>query len=168
MLRIGALLAGLTVLTVSHPALAQTMTATEARSFVVGKLFTFNCFEGTKGAGRIHADGSVAGTIQFRGAGPVRWAQLPASTINVKGESGLRHREGAAVPALLQSAEDEPQELPRLGLGSRLRVLRIQPPRSGGNRHRERAGQSAGRAAGFAAALAALHALDQRHALRSF
>ena len=87
MLRIGALLAGLTVLTVSHPALAQTMTATEARSFVVGKLFTFNCFEGTKGAGRIHADGSVAGTIQFRGNGPVRWAQLPPNTVNVKGEN---------------------------------------------------------------------------------
>jgi hypothetical protein len=87
MLRIGALLAGITVLTASSPALAQTMTATEARSFVVGKLFTFNCFEGTKGAGRIHADGSVAGTIQFRGQGPVRWAQLPANTINVKGEA---------------------------------------------------------------------------------
>jgi hypothetical protein len=87
MLRFGALLAGLTILTVSHPALAQTMTASEARSFVVGKLFTFNCFEGTKGAGRIYADGSVAGTIQFRGTGPVRWAQLPAGTINVKGEA---------------------------------------------------------------------------------
>ena len=119
------------------------MTATEARSFVVGKLFTFNCFEGTKGAGRIHADGSVAGTIQFRGSGPVRWAQLPAEHDQRQGRSGLRHREGAAVPALLQSAEDEPQELPRLGLRSRLRVLRIHPPRSGGNRNRQRAGQSA-------------------------
>lgn len=87
MLRIGALLAGITVLAFSHPALAQTMTAGEARSFVVGKLFTFNCFEGTKGSGRIHADGSVAGTIQFRGQGPVRWAQLPPNTINVKGEN---------------------------------------------------------------------------------
>jgi len=87
MLRIGALLAGLTVLMVSHPALAQTMSASDARTFVVGKLFTFNCFEGTKGAGRIYSDGSVAGTIQFRGAGPVRWAQLPAGTINVKGEA---------------------------------------------------------------------------------
>ena len=112
MLRIGALLAGLTVLTVSHPALAQTMTATEARSFVVGKLFTFNCFEGTKGAGRIHADGSVAGTIQFRGSGPVRWAQLPPNTVNVKGENVCATVKGDAVPALLQSAEDEPQELP--------------------------------------------------------
>jgi hypothetical protein len=87
MLRIGALLTGLTALMVSHPVLAQTLTASEARSFVVGKLFTFNCFEGTKGSGRIHADGSVAGTIQFRGAGPVRWAQLPAGTIQVRGET---------------------------------------------------------------------------------
>ena len=87
MLRIGVLLTGLTSVVASQPALAQTMTAGEARSFVVGKLFTFNCFEGTKGAGRIQADGSVAGTIQFRGAGPVRWAQLPPGTINVKGEA---------------------------------------------------------------------------------
>ena len=87
MLRIGALLAGITVLTVSHPALAQTMTATEARSFVVGKLFTFNCFEGTKGAGRIHADGSVAGTIQFRGRGRCAGRSSPPNTINVKGEN---------------------------------------------------------------------------------
>jgi hypothetical protein len=87
MLRIGALLTGLTAFAASQPAVAQTMNADEARSFVVGKLFTFTCFEGTKGAGRIQADGSVAGTIQFRGTGPVRWAQLPPGTVNVKGES---------------------------------------------------------------------------------
>ncbi|MBV6486789.1 MAG: hypothetical protein KJZ73_07275 [Pseudorhodoplanes sp.] len=84
MLRFGAFLAGL--LAVS-PALAQQMTAQEARRFVVGKTFVFSCFEGTRGAGRIHADGSVAGTIQFRGSGPVRWAQLPAGTVLVRGES---------------------------------------------------------------------------------
>ena len=56
MLRIGVLLGGLAVLTASHPALAQTMSASEARTFVVGKLFTFNCFEGTKGSGRIYSD----------------------------------------------------------------------------------------------------------------
>ena len=88
MLRIGTLLAGLTAVLASTPASAQSvMKAEEARSFVVGKLFAFNCFEGTKGVGRIHADGSVAGTIQFRGTGPVRWAQLPAGTVNVKGEA---------------------------------------------------------------------------------
>jgi hypothetical protein len=88
MLRIGTLLAGLTAVLASTSASAQTaMKAEEARAFVVGKLFAFNCFEGTKGVGRIHADGSVAGTIQFRGTGPVRWAQLPAGTVNVKGEA---------------------------------------------------------------------------------
>jgi hypothetical protein len=87
MLRTGILLAAVAAVFASTPSNAQTMNATEARSFVVGKLFSFNCFEGTKGAGRIHADGSVAGTIQFRGQGPVRWAQLPAGTINVKGEA---------------------------------------------------------------------------------
>ena len=84
MLRFGAFLAGF--LAVS-PALAQQMSAQEARRFVVGKTFVFSCFEGTRGAGRIHADGSVAGTIQFRGSGPVRWAQLPAGTVLVRGES---------------------------------------------------------------------------------
>ena len=87
MLRFGAFLIGLLTAFAAVPASAQQMTASEARRFVVGKMFSFNCFEGTKGVGRIHADGSVAGTIQFRGTGPVRWAQLPAGTIKVKGES---------------------------------------------------------------------------------
>ena len=38
----------------------------EARRFVVGKPFSFNCFDGTVGAGRISADGSVAGTVRFQ------------------------------------------------------------------------------------------------------
>jgi hypothetical protein len=83
MLRFSALLVGLLA---AGPVFAQQMDADEARRFVVGKTFTFNCFEGTKGAGRIHADGSVAGTIQFRGSGPVRWAQLPPGTLMVRGD----------------------------------------------------------------------------------
>jgi hypothetical protein len=83
MLRYGALVCGLLA---ACPAAAQEMKAAEARRFVVGKLFTYTCFEGTKGAGRINADGSVAGTIQFQGSGPVRYAVLPANTLRVKGE----------------------------------------------------------------------------------
>jgi hypothetical protein len=83
MLRFGALVVGLIA---AAPAFAQEMNATEARRFVVGKLFTYTCFEGTKGAGRINADGSVAGTIQFQGSGPVRYAVLPANTLRTKGE----------------------------------------------------------------------------------
>lgn len=66
---------------------AEPMNALEARRFVVGKLFSYTCFDGTRGAGRIHSDGSVAGTIQLRGAGPVRHVRLPPNTVRQKGES---------------------------------------------------------------------------------
>jgi len=67
-------------------AAAEPMNAEAARRFVVGKYFAYTCFDGTRGGGRINGDGSVAGTIQFRGAGPVRYAALPAGTLRVKGE----------------------------------------------------------------------------------
>ena len=69
------------------PAMAGEMTADEARRFVIGKTFSYNCFEGTRGQGRVHADGSVVDSIQFQGAGKVRYAALPANTLQVKGES---------------------------------------------------------------------------------
>ncbi|MDB5599134.1 MAG: hypothetical protein JWN71_1178 [Xanthobacteraceae bacterium] len=69
------------------PAQAEEMKPTEARSFVVGKLFAFNCFEGTQGSGRIYSDGSVAGTVQFQGKGPQRYVRLPSGTLKVKGEA---------------------------------------------------------------------------------
>ncbi len=70
----------------AFPAMAGQMSAEEARHFVMGKMFSYNCFDGTRGAGRIHADGSIVGTIQVRGDGPVRNAWLPAGTIRVKAE----------------------------------------------------------------------------------
>jgi hypothetical protein len=69
------------------PALAESMNADVARRFVTGKLFAFNCFDGSRGAGRIYVDGSIIGTIQLRGAGPVRSVWLPAGTLVVKGEA---------------------------------------------------------------------------------
>jgi hypothetical protein len=69
------------------PAVAGEMTAEEARRFVIGKTFSYNCFEGTRGQGRVQADGSVVGSIQFQGAGKVRYAVLPPNTLQVKGES---------------------------------------------------------------------------------
>src|SRR6266576_610866 len=59
----------------------------EAKRFVAGKLFAYTCFEGTKGLGRILADGSVHGTIQIRGSGPVRLMSLPAGTVRVQPDS---------------------------------------------------------------------------------
>jgi len=84
MVRSVALLIG--VLT-AVPALAGEMSADEARRFVIGKMFSYTCFEGTRGQGRVHPDGSVVGSIQFRGEGQMRYAALPAGTLRVKGES---------------------------------------------------------------------------------
>ena len=84
MVRSVALLIG--VLT-AVPALAGEMSADEARRFVIGKMFSYTCFEGTRGQGRVHPDGSVVGSIQFRGQGQMRYAALPAGTLRVKGES---------------------------------------------------------------------------------
>lgn len=69
------------------PAVAGEMSAEEARRFVIGKMFNYTCFEGTRGAGRVNADGSVTGSIQFQGSGDVRHAYLPANTLQVRGES---------------------------------------------------------------------------------
>jgi hypothetical protein len=82
-LRTGAFLLAMTV---AAPVVAEELRPEQARRFVTGKLFAFSCFEGSRGAGRIHADGSVAGSVQMRGAGPVRFASLPAGTLQVKGD----------------------------------------------------------------------------------
>jgi len=74
------------VLLCAVPAFAGEMTAEQAQRFVIGKYFTYNCFEGTRGGGRVHADGSVVGTIQIRGDGPVRHAHMPPGTLQVRGE----------------------------------------------------------------------------------
>lgn len=69
------------------PAMAGEMSAEEARHFVIGKMFDYTCFEGTRGVGRVYADGSVVGSIQFQGSGKVHYAMLPANTLRVKGQS---------------------------------------------------------------------------------
>ena len=103
MVRGVALLVGLLA---AVPAVAGEMSAEEARRFVIGKLFSYTCFEGTRGQGRVYADGSVVGSIQFRGEGPVRYAALPAGTLQVKRRSGLRLAARPADRALLQSRAD--------------------------------------------------------------
>ena len=74
-------------LLVAGVASAEQMNVDAARRFVVGKHFAYSCFDGTQGAGRINGDGSVAGTIQIRGAGPVHYAVLPPGTLQVKGQA---------------------------------------------------------------------------------
>lgn len=69
------------------PALAGQMNAEEARRFVSGKIFTFTCFDGTRGAGRILDDMGAAGSIQFSGAGPIRHVRLPGNTLQIRGQA---------------------------------------------------------------------------------
>jgi hypothetical protein len=69
------------------PAIAAELNPEEARHFIAGKHFSYTCFEGTNGAGRINADGSVIGTIQIRGSGPTRFVMMPPGTIRVQADS---------------------------------------------------------------------------------
>ena len=83
MVRVIAVMAGLAT---ALPAIAGEMTASEARHFVVGKLFRYTCFDGTRGMARVHDDGSVAGFIQVRGTGLTRYGTMPAGTLRADGE----------------------------------------------------------------------------------
>jgi hypothetical protein len=66
----------------------------QARAFVVGKLFSYTCFDGTAGMGRIFADGSVVGTIRPGGRGEMRFANLPPGTLRIDGSSMCAHLSG--------------------------------------------------------------------------
>ena len=82
MLRVVVVVAGLAS---AFPAMAGEMTASEARQFVVEKLFSYTCFDGTRGMALVHADGSVDGSIQDRGAGLTRYGRMPLGTLRVGG-----------------------------------------------------------------------------------
>src|SRR6202000_876640 len=69
------------------PALAGQMNAEEARRFVSGKVFTFTCFDGTRGAGRILEDMGAAGAVQLSGGAPIRHVGLPGNTLQIRGQA---------------------------------------------------------------------------------
>ena len=69
------------------PAFAGMMDADEARKFVIGKVFTFTCFDGTRGAGRVLEDMGALGAVQFNGSGPVRHIRLPGNTLQIRGQA---------------------------------------------------------------------------------
>src|SRR5437660_3265437 len=75
------------ILLAAGSACAESLTPDAARRFVTGKLFAFNCIDGSRGMGRIYGDGSVIGTIQLNGSGPVKSVWLPAGTLRVKGDA---------------------------------------------------------------------------------
>jgi hypothetical protein len=69
------------------PAMAGQMNAEEAKRFVTGKVFSFTCFDGTRGAGRILDDMGALGSVQFSGSGPVRHVRLPGNTLQIRGQA---------------------------------------------------------------------------------
>ena len=77
------------------PVLAEPMNAAAARRFVAGKLFSFNCFEGSTGTGRIFNDGSVAGVVRMGGNGNTRFMHLPPGTLFPKDDRICSHVRGA-------------------------------------------------------------------------
>jgi hypothetical protein len=94
---------------VAGAASAEQLNAEAARRFVIGKHFAYTCFDGTQGAGRINSDGSVAGTIQMRGTGPVRYAVLPPGTLQVKGEAVCASLRGVPFEPCFNVVKTDPQ-----------------------------------------------------------
>jgi hypothetical protein len=80
---LGAVMAGAAIM----PAMAGQMNAEEAKRFVSGRVFTFTCFDGTRGAGRILDDMGAAGSVQFSGSGPIRHVRLPGNTLQIRGQA---------------------------------------------------------------------------------
>jgi hypothetical protein len=78
-------------------AAAEDLGPEQTRAFVVGKLFSYSCFEGTAGVGRVFSDGSVVGTIRIHGEGQTRFATLPAGTIRVDGPAICAHLSGLLI-----------------------------------------------------------------------
>jgi len=72
---------------ITAQASANEMSPEQARRFVIGQVFAVKCFEGTRAVGRIFEDGSVTGTVQFRGIGPERPVSLSPGTLKVKGNA---------------------------------------------------------------------------------
>ena len=90
-------------------AIADELGAEEARAFVVGKLFSYTCFDGTAGMGRIFADGSVVGTIRPMGRGEVRFAALPAGTIRVRDGAMCAHVNGLPIEPCFKVQRIDPR-----------------------------------------------------------
>ena len=90
------------------PAKAEELRATEARQFIAGKHFSYSCFDGTNGNGRIYADGSVAGYVQPGGSGPRRYVVLADRHLANQRRPILRFGSRPSVRTLLQCRSHQP------------------------------------------------------------
>src|ERR1700731_4982934 len=110
-----ARLVALLVLLAASPAMAQTMNAEAAKRFVTGKLFAFHGIDGSRGLGRIYVDGSVIGTVQFNGSGPMKSVWLPPGTLRVKGEAICASLKGLSFEPCFNLTPTPGGGLPRAG-----------------------------------------------------
>lgn len=86
MMRIGFLAIAAVIFAVTPARADEALGAKAARAFVAGKLFSYQCFDGTTGVGRIHHNGAVAGTIRVYGKDPTRHIRLPVNTVYEDGD----------------------------------------------------------------------------------
>jgi hypothetical protein len=87
MMKAACALFAVAALWAAMPVAAGNMGADEARQFVVGNPFSFTCFEGTSGEGRVNADGSAGGVIRLGGSGVPQYATLPPGTLRLRGDA---------------------------------------------------------------------------------
>src|SRR5262245_9932168 len=111
---------------------AETMNVDQARRFVVGKFFSYTCFDGTRGTGRINGDGSVVGTMQSQG-GPMRYTALPPGTLRVKGESVCASLRGMPFEPCFNLTKNDAHSFRGSRAGLRLPPP-LPPPRDGAYR----------------------------------
>ena len=123
MLRVIAVVAGLAF---ALPAIGGEMTASDARHFVTGKLFSYACFDGTRGLARVNPDGSVDGSIQPKGRGPTLWHNAGCHPAG-EGRASLCVVGEFDYPTLLLPGPHQCREFPRLDIGIKLRLLRFHP-----------------------------------------
>ena len=136
---LGAVVAGAAI----APALAGQMNAEEARRFVSGKVFAFTCFDGTRGAGRILDDMGAAGAVQFSRLRSHSSCAVARQYASDPRPGRLRVHQGHSVRALLQSRQERRAQLPRIGLGHELRLLRFPSSGRGADADGARGGPSA-------------------------
>lgn len=82
-------------------ALAQKLRPREALAFMLGKLFTLTCSDGTMGEGRLLPDGSVVGKIRVGSEGEMRAGTLPAATVRASDTALCAYFQGLPFPPCL-------------------------------------------------------------------
>jgi len=137
-------LAFLAALGVAVPAAAEELKPEQAKRLLAGKLFSYSCFDGTSGVGRIFADGSVAGIIRIPGMKQPRYMSLPAGTLQVKPHAVCANMKGLVFQPCFKVVQTGAHTFRGSiagfgfaycdfngGRGARLELARAAPPRTG-------------------------------------